>query len=235
MTNTDKPYITPTRETAESPDESTYIVAVNDQGQHAVWPAELVLPAGWRQRSAVMPRRACLAAIAAAWPDITPVSVRRAGQRSRRGAEPRGSIPHEHNARYVHDLFGEQASRRPHSAAVVAAGNQLTYRQLDQSANQLAHHLQEMGVGPETLVGVCLERGIEAIRCLLAVLKAGGAYLPLDPSLPAARLDPDVRGSPPRGHPGEPRGRRGVLGHRRTAARDRRVRPGAGRSADHGS
>ena len=192
MTNTDKPYITPTRETAESPDESTYIVAVNDQGQNAVWPAELVLPAGWRQRSAVMPRRACLAAIAAAWPDITPVSVREAGQKPQgapgRGAEPRGSIPHEHNARYVHDLFGEQASRRPHSAAVVAAGNQLTYRQLDQSANQLAHHLQGMGVGPETLVGVCLERGTEAIRCLLAVLKAGGAYLPLDPSLPAARL-----------------------------------------------
>ena len=192
MTNTDKPYITPTRETAESPDESTYIVAVNDQGQHAIWPAELALPAGWRQRSAVMPRRACLAAIAAAWPDITPVSVREAGQKPRgapgRGAEPRGSIPHEHNARYVHDLFGEQASRRPHSAAVVAAGNQLTYRQLDQSANQLAHHLQGMGVGPETLVGVCLERGTEAIRCLLAILKAGGAYLPLDPSLPAARL-----------------------------------------------
>jgi amino acid adenylation domain-containing protein/thioester reductase-like protein len=192
MTNTDRPYITPTRETAESPDESTYIVAVNDQGQNAVWPAELILPAGWGQRSAVMPRRACLAAIAAAWPDITPLGVREAGQERPdapgRGAEPRGSIPHEHNARYVHDLFGEQASRRPHSAAVVAAGSQLTYRQLDQSANQLAHYLREMGVGPETLVGVCLERGTEAIRCLLAVLKAGGAYLPLDPSLPAARL-----------------------------------------------
>ena len=48
MTNTDKPYNTSTRKTAESPDESTYIVAVNDQGQHAVWPAELALPAGWR-------------------------------------------------------------------------------------------------------------------------------------------------------------------------------------------
>jgi non-ribosomal peptide synthetase component F len=90
MTNTDKPYITSTRKTAESPDESTYIVAVNDLGQHA--------------------------------------------------------------------------------------------------ANQLEHHLRGRGIGPETLVGVCLERGIEAIRCLLAILKAGGAYLPLDPSLPAARL-----------------------------------------------
>jgi amino acid adenylation domain-containing protein/thioester reductase-like protein len=176
MTNTDRPYITPTRQTAESPDDSTYIVAVNDQGQHAVWPAELALPAGWRQRSAAMPKRACLAAIAVAWPDIAPVSVR---------------VPSpapDRRVRCVQDLFGEQASRQPHSPAVVSADTRLTYRQLDRSANQLAHHLQEMGVGPETLVGVCLERGIEAIRCLLATLKAGGAYLPLDPSLPAARL-----------------------------------------------
>ncbi|HJY72950.1 MAG TPA: AMP-binding protein, partial [Streptosporangiaceae bacterium] len=194
MTNTDKPHIAPTPEAAQTPKETTYVVAVNDQGQHAVWSAELALPVGWRQQSAVMPKRACLAAIAATWQDIAPVSVRGVGREperrdaSPRGAEDRYEMSHEHNVRYVHDLFGEQASRRPHSAAVVSAGTQLTYRQLDESANQLAHHLQEMGVGPETLVGVCLERGIDAIRCLLAILKAAGAYLPLDPSLPAARL-----------------------------------------------
>ena len=194
MTNTDKPYITSTRQTAESPDESTYIVAVNDQGQHAVWPAELALPAGWREQSAAMPKPACLAAIAVAGEDIAPVSVRAAKQvpeghdASRRDAETRYAISHGHRLRYVHDLFGEQASRQPHSAAVVSAGTELTYGQLDRSANQLAHHLREMGVGPEVLVGVCLERGTEAIRCLLAILKAGGAYLPLDPSLPVARL-----------------------------------------------
>ena len=71
---------------------------------------------------------------------------------------------------------------------MVSGRTQLTYRQLNQSANKLAHHLADMGVGPETLVGVCLERGVETIRCLLATLKAGGAYLPLDPSLPAVRL-----------------------------------------------
>ncbi len=180
-------------------EESAYIVAVNDQGQHAVWGADLALPAGWRRKSTAMPRRACLAAIARAWPDITPVSVAKDGARgakgetgrrpgSRRSAEASYTIAHEQNTRFVHDLFEEQASRRPHSAAVVSAGTQLTYRQLDQSANQLAHQLRGMGVGPESLVGVCLERGVEAIRCLLAILKAGGAYLPLDPSFPAARL-----------------------------------------------
>jgi amino acid adenylation domain-containing protein/thioester reductase-like protein len=90
--------------------------------------------------------------------------------------------------RYVHQLFGEQAWQHPHWTAVASGRTQLTYRQLNQSANKLAHQLAGMGVGPETLVGVCLERGVETIRCLLAILKAGGAYLPLDPSLPAARL-----------------------------------------------
>jgi amino acid adenylation domain-containing protein/thioester reductase-like protein len=94
-----------------------------------------------------------------------------------------------HDGRYVHDLFDEQASRRPRSVAVVSAGTQLTYRKLRRSANQVAHYLRGMGVGSETLAGVCLPRGHEAIRCLLAVLKAGGGYLPLDPSLPAARLN----------------------------------------------
>ncbi len=128
-----------------------------------------------------MPRPACLAAIAAAWRDIAPVSVQG-------GADPRRSFPPGHDARYVHDLFGEQATARPGSAALVTAGSRLTYRQLDQSANQLAHQLQGMGVGPETLVGACLGRGADAVRGLLAILKAGGAYLPLDPALPAARL-----------------------------------------------
>lgn len=96
--------------------------------------------------------------------------------------------PGQHDARFVHHLFDEQASDRPHSVAVISAGTQLTYRQLAAAANQLAHQLRALGVGPETLVGVCLERGSDAIRCLLAILKSGGAYLPLDPSLPAARL-----------------------------------------------
>jgi amino acid adenylation domain-containing protein/thioester reductase-like protein len=94
----------------------------------------------------------------------------------------------EAGSRFVHHLFDEQAAREPQSAAVISAGIQLTYRQLAGTANQLAHHLLTLGVGPETWVGVCLERGSDAIRGLLATLKSGAAYLPLDPSLPAARL-----------------------------------------------
>jgi len=90
--------------------------------------------------------------------------------------------------RFVHESFGEQASRQPGLAAVAwSTCAELTYRELDQSVNQLAHHLHGCGVGPETLVGVGLERGSETVRCLLAILKAGGAYMPLDPSLPDIR------------------------------------------------
>jgi non-ribosomal peptide synthetase component F len=100
-------------------------------------------------------------------------------------------IPHSHKVRHVHELVAEQAARRPGSAAVVPAGvpsPPVTYGQLDRSANRLAHYLRNMGVGPETLVGVYLERGADVVRCLLAILKAGGGYLPLDPSVPSARL-----------------------------------------------
>ena len=167
-----------------------HIVAVNDEGQQAVWRADLALPAGWRPRSAAMSRPACLAAVAAGWPDLAPASVRAArrgtGQPGESGGAP--GAGHGHRVRFVHHLFDEQAAGRPHSAAVISAGSQLTYRQLAGAANQLAHHLRGLGVGPEAMVGVCLERGSAAIRCLLAILKSGGAYLPLDPSLPAARL-----------------------------------------------
>ena len=88
----------------------------------------------------------------------------------------------------IQDLFCEQASRTPESVALVYQGQQLSYRQLDERSNQLAHHLRALGVGPEVIVGLCVERSLEMVVGLLGILKAGGAYLPLDPSLPAERL-----------------------------------------------
>jgi len=88
----------------------------------------------------------------------------------------------------IHQLFEEQVKRTPDAIAVVFEGEQLTYLELNEKANQLAHYLQELGVGPEVLVGICLERSIEMIVGLLGVLKAGGAYVPLDPAYPLERL-----------------------------------------------
>lgn len=96
----------------------------------------------------------------------------------------------------IHALFEAQVERTPENVAVVyptlataTTPGQLTYRDLDRRANQLAHYLQKRGVGPEVLVGLCLERSPALIVGLLGILKAGGAYLPLDPHSPPARLE----------------------------------------------
>jgi len=88
----------------------------------------------------------------------------------------------------IHQLFEEQVQQTPDAIAVVFEGEQLTYLELNEKANQLAHYLQELAVGPEVLVGICLERSIEMIVGLLGILKAGGAYVPLDPAYPFERL-----------------------------------------------
>ena len=88
----------------------------------------------------------------------------------------------------IHEVFANWVRRTPDATALVFGQQSLTYRALDARANQFARHLQQMGVGPETLVGICLERSLEMIVAVLGVLKAGGAYLPLDPAYPADRL-----------------------------------------------
>ncbi|RPI83962.1 MAG: amino acid adenylation domain-containing protein, partial [Planctomycetaceae bacterium] len=88
----------------------------------------------------------------------------------------------------VPELFEEQVQRTPDAVAVVCGEESLSYGELNARANRLAHQLIELGVGPERLVGVCLERSIEMVVALVATLKAGGAYLPLDPDHPPARL-----------------------------------------------
>jgi amino acid adenylation domain-containing protein len=124
---------------------------------------------------------------------------------ARQPAEPAGTLALVDDAerrRLVHDwnatdrtvqhtiaeLFGAQVAAAPDAPAVESGGRTLTYAQLDTAANQLAHHLRSRGVGPDAVVAVCLPRCPELIIALAAVLKAGGAYLPLDASYPAQRL-----------------------------------------------
>jgi non-ribosomal peptide synthetase component F len=108
----------------------------------------------------------------------------------------------------VHQLFEEQVVRSPKATAVIGPSigprrhsgtrslksaeereyEELTYGELNAKANQLAHYLRKRGIGPESLVGICVERSLEMIIGMLGVLKAGGAYVPLDPNYPAERL-----------------------------------------------
>ncbi|MBG1258986.1 non-ribosomal peptide synthetase [Nostoc commune] len=89
----------------------------------------------------------------------------------------------------IHQLFEEQVEKTPNNIALVFEDQQLTYAELNRKANQLAGYLQTLGVKPEVIVGLCVERSLEMIIGLLGILKAGGAYLPLDPTLPKESLD----------------------------------------------
>ena len=89
----------------------------------------------------------------------------------------------------IHRLFEEQVERTPDAIAVEFEESRITYRDLNQRANQLAHYLMVLGIGPEKLVGICIERSLEMVVGLLGILKAGAAYVPLDPAYPKERLE----------------------------------------------
>ncbi|REF27958.1 amino acid adenylation domain-containing protein [Xenorhabdus cabanillasii] len=92
------------------------------------------------------------------------------------------------SARCFHELFEEQAEKVPENTALIFGDDSLSYRELNEQSNQLAHYLIEQGVKPDMLVAFCLSRSLQAMVALLGILKAGGAYVPLDPTYPQARL-----------------------------------------------
>lgn len=89
----------------------------------------------------------------------------------------------------IHGLFEAQVERTPDAVAVIDGTREMTYWDLNRKANHLAHHLVQLGVGPEVLVGICVDRSLSMVIGLLGILKAGGAYVPLDPNYPKERLD----------------------------------------------
>ena len=98
---------------------------------------------------------------------------------------PAASYPRD---RCIHQLYEAQVERAPEAVALVFGDQRLTYRELNQRANRLAHYLRSLGAGPDVPVAICVERSLEMLVGLLAILKAGGAYVPLDPDHPTERL-----------------------------------------------
>src|SRR5438309_776732 len=88
----------------------------------------------------------------------------------------------------VSQLVAARAAETPDAPALIAGAEVMSYAELDRRSNQLAHYLIALGIGPEVIVGLCLDRSSEAVVSALAILKAGGAYLPLDPAYPIERL-----------------------------------------------
>src|SRR6516162_9016576 len=114
-------------------------------------------------------------------------------QRSTRLSEPlrawagcRTEYPRE---RAIAQQFEDIVSKFPDKKAVICGRRELTYSELNRSANRIAHRLRQIGVGPETLVGLCIERSTELIAAILGILKVGGAYVPFDPAYPRERLE----------------------------------------------
>ncbi|MGD2183146.1 amino acid adenylation domain-containing protein [Lusitaniella coriacea LEGE 07167] len=100
------------------------------------------------------------------------------------------NTPQTHNISLcIHPLFEAQVEKTPDAIAVQWENQSLTYQELNEKANQLARYLQELGVQPEVLVGICVERSLDLLVGILGILKAGGAYVPLDPAYPQTRLD----------------------------------------------
>ncbi|HEY6806346.1 MAG TPA: amino acid adenylation domain-containing protein [Pyrinomonadaceae bacterium] len=93
------------------------------------------------------------------------------------------------SAECIHEVFTQQAELTPEVTAIVFGENKLSYHELNSRSNQLTHYLKAVGVGPEVIVGICMERSLELVVALLGVLKAGGTYLPIDPDYPSERID----------------------------------------------
>lgn len=119
---------------------------------------------------------------------ISRVSLLTAAERERVLYDFNSTAQIDPRALLVHERFEEQVGLQPDAVAVVYKGQSLTYAEINARANQLARYLRRQGIGPDQLVGLCVERGVDMAVGVLGILKAGGAYVPLDPKHPADRL-----------------------------------------------
>ena len=157
------------------------VTVVNDLGQRAFWPAGAAVPAGWRPAARPMSLAAAVAAIEARDQDM-PGAAATPGQAKGPPLCAAAAGP------YAHEMVARQARRRPTAVAVVGRQEPLSYGELDKRASRLARRLAAAGAAPGAVVGACLDRGPGLVIAILAIMRAGAAYLPLDPALPPARL-----------------------------------------------
>jgi len=170
----------------EQEDTTIYKVVVNHEEQYSIWPSGKENSLGWRDAGKTGLKKECLAYIKELWTDMRLPSLRKKMEETaRRGNDTQTDYAGD---AFVHHLFETQTKRTPDAVAVICDDQQLTFQELNCRANQLAHHLQKLRVGPEVNVGLCVERSIEMVVGVLGILKAGGVYVPLDPMYPKDRL-----------------------------------------------
>jgi amino acid adenylation domain-containing protein len=165
-------------------DGGLFQILINLEGQCSIWPAAQSAPDGWTPLVAAVSKADALDWVEEHWTDMRPLSLRE----ERSAAAIADASGPESSADTLHRLFEARVARRPAAIALVAGEHAISYGELDSRANRLARHLVHEGIGPENLVAIALPRGIDMIVALLAVIKAGAAYLPLDSSSPPQRL-----------------------------------------------
>ncbi|MFF4948443.1 amino acid adenylation domain-containing protein [Streptomyces chattanoogensis] len=149
----------------------SFLVLTDDEGRHSLWPASAATPDGWAVAYGPYGRRGCLEYIGAHWVDMRPRSL---------PAEAADAGPLA--------LFENWAARTPEALAVVCGDLRLSYGELNARADALAGRLAARGVGPEDLVALLVPRSTDLVVALLAALKCGAAYVPVDPEYPAERI-----------------------------------------------
>ncbi|MFE9635320.1 amino acid adenylation domain-containing protein [Streptomyces sp. NPDC006463] len=154
------------------------LVLVNGEGQYSLWASHLAVPPGWRVAHSESSHQDCVAFIEQTWTDIRPRSLVSAAG----GTDPADT------ASGVHTLFAQQAARTPEAAALVWRDQEISYREVNERSGKLARLLADRGIGHGDFVALCAERSPLAIISLLGILKAGAAYVPLDPEYPVERL-----------------------------------------------
>jgi amino acid adenylation domain-containing protein len=167
-------------------DKTVYKVVVNHEGQYSIWPVHRDNPPGWREVNQKGLKKECLAFIKAAWVDKNPVTFKVRKESVPNAAAENGTACS--SSQCIHELFEMQVESRSDCPAVIFGDEQLSYAELNCRANQLAHFIQEMGLESETRVALCLERSLDMVVGMLAIIKAGAVYLPMDPSYPEDRL-----------------------------------------------
>lgn len=157
-----------------------HAVLRNEDGQYAIWPGDFTVPGGWHTVFGPASRAQCRAHVEREW---------RWGGLGLPGPGGAGRGPARAGfSDTVHGLFRARAAHDPDAIALLTEDGELSYRELDRRSDRLAGALRARGIGPERVVPVCLERGADLVTAWLGVLKAGGAFLPLDPAHPQRRL-----------------------------------------------
>jgi len=160
--------------------DGRFVVLVNDERQYSLWPAAAEMPPGWAIAFGAADRMSCADFIRDTWADLRPL-------RLRHSMEGPGSPAEAAGAPTAAVLFEAQVKRTPQAIAVTDNRNSLTYAELNASANRLAHRLIQHGARPERLVAFAGPRDIHLVTTVLAILKAGSGYLPVDDCYPRAR------------------------------------------------